>query len=182
MPTGIARVHRCRRYQQLLEQPVPDDHPNLLVGHALLREELSVGLLAELAVEALCAGEGQRSARRRGVLKGEAVLAAKASSALASMSAVRSWSKSPAIARIIGLGILLPDLREPPLHRTLMSRSLTRMDPTFAMVSALTPNPPPRMNALDIAHGEADEDEQKDDRHDGRADRRVRKAAEGSKH
>ena len=53
MPTGHARIGRDRRQQQPLEQAAGDDLPDLRVGQPLLREELLIGLLAELAVEAL---------------------------------------------------------------------------------------------------------------------------------
>ena len=45
-----------------------DDHPNFFVGDPLLVEERGVGLLAELAVEALRARECSRSAHRPGAL------------------------------------------------------------------------------------------------------------------
>ncbi len=54
---GRARVHDGRSDEQLLQQPVADDHPYFFVGYALLIEEVLIGRFAELPVEALCRGD-----------------------------------------------------------------------------------------------------------------------------
>jgi len=46
---GRPRVHRRRRDQKLLKKAVANDHSDFFVRHSLLREELRIRLLAELA-------------------------------------------------------------------------------------------------------------------------------------
>ena len=53
MPTGTRALVGDRRQQQPLQQPARKDLADLRIGQPLLRQELLVGLLAELAVEAL---------------------------------------------------------------------------------------------------------------------------------
>ena len=91
---------------------------DLGVGQPLLREELLIGLVAELAVQAL----GLRDLGDLGIdqplRQVNAIFVGEGQQARAGRSALsRSGSKSPAMRRIVGFGILLAHLLQPPLHR-----------------------------------------------------------------
>ncbi len=167
---GDPRIHNRRRQDQALGQPRLEHPADVGVRHLLLREELGVGLFAELAVESTCLRQIGDLGIDQALRQDEPMVGCEGDQRMILDQRFQQRVELVGDARIGRFGILLPCLVEEPPHGRI---KIAGRNPFVANANEGVParTEPAGPDAAHVGKGERSKDCNQEQDHDGGPDR-----------